>query len=284
MVAVKPSRLGLLALAAGLVVLVVARLAVPSASPPLYDGVVPLEPYRWLNPPLGQPGGAEGVTATAPLTQDQNQLVGVATPELSPQAQVFAAPGALTLPAGASSIAVSIDPIDVSLQPDGGYLAGNVYRFTVTDQSGAPVSAADSARVTIVLRAADASVTSATIERFDGLQWQPLDTSPAGSGAFIAVVTEFGDFAVVAPGTSPFPTAPPSGQQPNSPLASTRGVPAPSRDEPPSAGLSAETLLAAIVVVVAAAALVVTVAAWRLVARRRLERNRRSRPRPRRRR
>ena len=50
------------ALGAGLLVIVAARLLVPAA-PPLYDGVVPVEAYRWLDPPPGQLGGAKGATA-----------------------------------------------------------------------------------------------------------------------------------------------------------------------------------------------------------------------------
>jgi hypothetical protein len=248
---VTPSRLGVAAVAAGLVVLVVARLATPSASPPLYDGIVPLEPYRWLNPPPGQPGGAEGATATAPVTAAQNPLIAVGTPELSPQAQVFAAPNALTLPAGASSVVVSIEPVEPPVEPAAGYIDGNVYRFTVTDQSGVPITAPASAKVTVVLRAADLR-TDATIERFDGLAWRSLETSAAGAGSLISVVTEFGELAVVASGTSPYTN--------------------------PSAGEPSLSILAALGVAVLAVTLVVILVGWRLVIRRRRERSRRRRP------
>ena len=60
----------------------------------------------------------------------QSGLIAVATPELSPQAQVFATPGSLTLPTGATSIKVSIEPVQATVQPADGYIDGNVYRIS----------------------------------------------------------------------------------------------------------------------------------------------------------
>ena len=42
-------------LATGFVLVVAAQLIAPLRSPPLYDGVVIEEPYRYLSPPPGQP-------------------------------------------------------------------------------------------------------------------------------------------------------------------------------------------------------------------------------------
>jgi hypothetical protein len=133
---------------------------------------------------------------------------------------VFAAPGVFTLPAGTSSIEVSIEPVESAVEPVDGYVDGNVYRFKVTSQDGSPITAPASARVSVVLRSADPSLGEATIDRFNGFAWQPLETSPAGIGSFIAVVTEFGEFAVVAKGVSPYPTGPAAG-------ASSSGASAP---------------------------------------------------------
>ncbi len=129
------------ALGAGFLVIVAARVLVPSA-PPLYDGVVPLEAYRWLDPPPpGQHGGAKGATATISVQGGKSPLVAVATPELEPQAQILAQPGGLTLPAGAKTIKVSIQPVPAEGVPTDGHIVGNVYRITVTDQDGTPITA-----------------------------------------------------------------------------------------------------------------------------------------------
>ena len=184
-----------------MLVILAARLLVPSA-PPLYDGVVPLEAYRWLDPPpSGQHGGAKGATAVIPVQGGKSPLVAVATPELEPQAQMLAPPDGLTMPAATTAIHVSIEPIPAEGVPTDGHIDGNVYRFTVTDQRGTPITAPASARVSVVLRAADPTLTDATVERLVDGTWQPSKSSSQGfGGTFLAIATDFGDFAVVAPG------------------------------------------------------------------------------------
>ena len=191
-------------LGVGFLVIVAARVLVPSA-PPLYDGVVPLEAYRWLDPPPpGQHGGAKGATAVIPVQGGKSPLVAVATPELEPQAQILAQPGGLTLPTGAKTVRVSIQPVPAEGVPTDGHIDGNVYRFTVTDQNGTLISAPPSALVSVVLRAADHTLSEATVERYVDGAWQPGRARSADAGAsFLAVATDFGDFAVVAPGPAP---------------------------------------------------------------------------------
>ncbi len=201
-------RLTIASLVAGLLVIASAQAIAPQPEPPLYDGVVPLEPYVWAAPPPDHPGGAKGASATIKVKHGENELVAVATPELSPQAQVFAVPGGLTLPGGATSVEVSITPMAPMDLPAAGYIDGNVYRISVTDQAGNPITADASQRVSVILRSADPNVSDATISVLDGTTWQPLKTSPPDmlGGGFLAVVTEFGDFAVVSSGVSPYPT------------------------------------------------------------------------------
>ena len=63
----------------------------------------------------------------------------------------------------------------------------------------------------------------ATIARFADGAWQPIKTSSAGFGAtFLAVVTEFGDFAVVAPGAAASASSSPAST--GSPIESTSAV------------------------------------------------------------
>ena len=214
-------------LAVGTALILLAGRLSPIAAPPLYDGVVTVEPYRWLHPPAGQAGNPQGDTETVKVEKaGESPLVAVATPEQPPQAQIFAPPGGLTMPSGTTALNVSITPVDPVAPPSDGQVAGNVYRVHVADQGGAPLSAPASAQVSVVLRG-PGDLAAATIERFDGTAWQPLKTSPAGFGSsFVAVVTAFGDFALVTSGPAP------SGSQ-----AVGSGAPAPTSHG--SAGASA---------------------------------------------
>jgi hypothetical protein len=189
-----------LALGAGLGIVVVARLLVPGA-PPLYDGVVINEPYKWLDPPPGEEGGAQGVTGTAALENGASPLIALATAEQPPQAQVFAANGDLILPPGTTSLLLSITPIPPEGTPDAGPIAGNVYRISITNQDGVPVTAPPppNGYVSVVMRG-PGHVLEATIERFEAGTWHALRTEYAGyTSGFLSIVTEFGDFALVAP-------------------------------------------------------------------------------------
>jgi hypothetical protein len=188
-----------LALGAGLVLVVLARILVPGA-PPLYDGVVINEPYKWLAPPAGEEGGAQGVTGTAALENGASPLIALATPEQPPQAQVFAPPGALVLPPGTTSLLLAITPIPAEGTPASGHVAGNAYRISVTNQAGVPATAPPEAYVSVVMRGPD-DLLEATMERFKDGAWTELQTSHAGyTSGFLSIVTEFGDFALIAPG------------------------------------------------------------------------------------
>jgi hypothetical protein len=185
----RPRRLAAAALVCGVFVVVAAQRLAPLAGPPLYDGVIVEDPYKWLSPPPGYAGGAQSATTTVPAQGGQSPSLAVGTPEQPPQALVFAGV-----------------PVAPAAQPANGVIAGNVYRFTVTGQGGAAVSGQASGGVTIVLRG-PANLPSATIERLSGGNWVGLQTDPTGAPhMFSAVVTDFGDFALIAPsGWTPLP-------------------------------------------------------------------------------
>jgi hypothetical protein len=209
----------------GLLVAAVLRITSPGAAPPLFDGVVVVEPYVWLDPPPGELGGAKGTSARVGVAAGRSDIIAVATSEQPPQAQVLADPGALTLGKGATSLTVSITPVEPIEPVSDGYIDGNVYRIEIGDQLGRPATAPASAYVSIIVRAADPTDTDATIERFDGASWTKLDTSPNGDSGFLAVVTEFGDFAVVGHGASPYPTPTPAPTaEPSPSLLQTSGA------------------------------------------------------------
>ena len=190
----------------GLGLAALSRVLVPGA-PPLYDGVVVNEPYRWLEPPPGGLGGAQGFSSTDNLEAGGSPLIAAQTPEQPPQASVFAPPGALDLPPGTTSLKTTITPIPAQGTPGSGHIAGNVYRIQITNQNGLATTAPADAFVSVVMRGPEGT-TEATIERFENGGWRPLETDHAGyTSGFLSIVTEFGDFALVAPGASETATA-----------------------------------------------------------------------------
>ena len=176
-----------------------------SPAPPLYDGVVVVQPYVYVNPPAGKPGGAKGASAHVPMNGPKNTVVALATPEQPPQAQVVAGDGALLLPPSATVIDVSITPLDPSVDATvagAARILGNVYRITLVDQAGAPATAPASGLVTVVLRAPEDADGAQVGQVVDGI-WHPLKSEPMFGSTYVAVVTSFGDFAVIVPGTTP---------------------------------------------------------------------------------
>jgi hypothetical protein len=198
-------RLGLGAVLAGIVLAGWAQFASPIAGPPLYDGVVVADPYRFLQPAAGQRGGPQPASGTVQVRGGAYPLLAVATPEYPPQAQLLATGGAFDpLPAGTTSITVDIRPVPPPPIAPAGQIAGNVYSITVKNQAGAELTATPGSRASIVMRAPQ-GIAVATIERFADGAWQPIDTAPETSGMFLAIVTDFGDFALVAPASPPSP-------------------------------------------------------------------------------
>lgn len=193
------NRRALAVLAAGLAGVVAVQRLTPVAGPPLFDGVVVADAYRWLSPPPGQLGGAQGATGTTGV-HGASPVVALATPEQPPQAQIFAAPGTLVLPPGTTSLRLSIEPVQPGAAPSDGAIAGNVYRIQVVNQAGGAAAGQPGGDVSIVLRG-PLSATQAKVEHLEGGTWQAVQTQPTGLPAtFLAVVTGFGDFALVVPG------------------------------------------------------------------------------------
>jgi hypothetical protein len=205
----RPGRTGVVAVLAGVGIAAAAQLAAPLATPPLYDGVVVVQPYIYVSPPAGSPGGAHGASAHLPMDGHKSPFIALATPEQPPQAQIVAEGGSLIVPSSATTLDVSITPLDPSADAVAGStvrVLGNVYRFSVTDQAGVPATAPASALVTVVLRAPQL-LPDAQVAQLVGGTWRPLKSEPGMGASFVAVVTSFGDFAVVVPGGSSSPSA-----------------------------------------------------------------------------
>jgi hypothetical protein len=205
-------RTGLIVAGLGIVAIGLAQWLAPLGAPPLYDGVTTVAPYLWLLPPAGSAGGAMGAEGTAGVDAGKNRLIAIGTPELQPQAQLFALSGAFVLPQGTTSIKLSIEPILPETLPANGHIEGNVYRFSVTNQDGTALVAPATAEVTVGLRA-PYTTPNQVIAVNDGQGWRNLKTDDVGFAAsYIAVVTGGGEYAMVAPGTGgPYPTATPVG-------------------------------------------------------------------------
>jgi hypothetical protein len=196
------SRAAVLSLVAGLAVMAIAQRVAPLGSPPLYDGVVVQDAYRYLAPGSGQADSPTSFTSPVPIDGTTSpQFVG-ATNENPPQAQLIASPGAFVLPAGVAALNVSIEPVPAAAPPSDGPIAGNVYRFTVADQAGTPLAIEPAKLPTLILRAPDGNV-AVTIARYSSGGWQTLPTQSSGQpGIYYANVNVLGDYALVATSAS----------------------------------------------------------------------------------
>ena len=195
--------LGWLAIAVGLGLALAVQLGAP-VGVPLYDGVVVAEPYRYLHPTGDQPGDPTNASSTEPVSGGKSPIFAIATDEQPPQAQLVSQDDAFQLAAGTTELKISITPVDAAVQPSSGSIAGNVYRFTVTDQSGTPVATkpCDTCR-SLVLRAPE-DVTEGTVAHLVNGAWVGVATFHAGTVAmYQANADTLGDFAVITGATVP---------------------------------------------------------------------------------
>jgi hypothetical protein len=189
--------LGWLGVIAGLGLAVGVQVASP-VRVPLYDGVGVLEPYRYLHPGSGQSGFPASYTASTPVEGGKSPQIAAATTESPPQAQLIAMVDAFQLPDGTTEVKTSITPVDPSVQPATGAIAGNVYRISVTTQDNRPLvpKPCDTCR-TLVLRGPD-QVTDGSIVYLDGQNWVPISSGHGGIGSMIQTnLNLLGDYAVL---------------------------------------------------------------------------------------
>ena len=190
--------LGWLAVLAGLgLALAVQRIA--PVGVPLYDGVIVPEPYRYLHPVGDQPGEPTSADTTKNVQGNQTPVFAVATDEQPPQAQLVVQEDAFQLPPGATALHVTITPVDPTVQPTEGAIAGNVYRFavTTTDGQALPPKSCDSCR-TMVIRGPD-NLTEGTIAHLENGAWVNVATLHAGIAAmFQTNANAMGDYAILA--------------------------------------------------------------------------------------
>lgn len=183
-----------MAIAASSVVLVVVWRMLPSASPPLYDGLCIADPYRNLG---GTPAPS---SASASYSGSQFPAAEVLTSETPPQAQILMTGGTFT---AASSVTVAIAPAASPPPPPSGQVPdSNAYRITAT-AGGQELQPSSQDPATIVLRGSG-TTSSATVYANSGSGWHPLRTFNVGCGfSFYAVSQKLGYFALFRePGAS----------------------------------------------------------------------------------
>lgn len=193
-------RTGLLALVIGGAIALLAQLVSP-VPVPLYDGVGPGEPYRYLRPAAGQPGSPSAYNQEKPVQGSVSTSFVATTTENPPQAQLIALPGAFVVTATTTTMKISIEPVPPPTTVGvGSAVAGNVYRFAVTDQAGIPLPIAEGGPnpPTITLRGPD-GVTEGTIALVSASGSVLLPTEHGGALAIFSTnPPALGDFAIVA--------------------------------------------------------------------------------------
>jgi hypothetical protein len=164
---------------------------------PLFDGVVVVDPYRYLSPPSGGQGSPTSAKATFPIEAGTSPSFAVYTSEIPPQAELLGKGGELAVGSGTTSVTITIDPVPA---PGGSSqaIAGNVYRVAVVNQAGAPIELGAGQTITVALRGPPGTAVDASIARLTDGAWKPLKTAPSGlQDLFITNAEALGDFAVL---------------------------------------------------------------------------------------
>ena len=190
--------LGWAALAAAAVLVLAVQIAQP-VGVPLYDGVVIQEPYRFLRPSGDQAGSPASYSGETSVSGDSSPIFSAYTTENPPQAQLISQRGAFVLTQGATKVVVAITPVEAPPPPEGETIAGNVYRFSVTDQAGIPLEVrACEACLTLRMRAPEDTGEAALRRYVDGA-WREVETIREGVvGTYVTNVLALGDYAVAA--------------------------------------------------------------------------------------
>ena len=190
-----PRRVGWLSILAGAGLALCVQVLAP-VGVPLYDGVVVQEPYRYLHPAAGQPGDPASANVTGAIVGSVSPTIVAATSESPPQAQLIAQQGAFEVPSVATSVNASVTPIEPPPPPPEGKIVGNVYRFSVTDDSDNPLSPkpCEGCR-SLVLRSPE-NAGDARIMRYAAGAWSQVETLH-GLGLYSTNPTALGDYALI---------------------------------------------------------------------------------------
>jgi hypothetical protein len=162
---------------------------------PLYEGVGPAAPYRWVHPPSAFSSTNIAPVATSQsleLTGTGSEQSGAGTPD--GQAVLNLPAGALLSSAGQQSVSMSITPVDpakLGRPPDDLYPDGNAYLITATYQPSGEHIPSAARTIDAVLRTPLSSV--AMLTSTDGKSWTPIANHRIPTQAAVATTfTTFG--------------------------------------------------------------------------------------------
>lgn len=168
---------------------------------PVFDGLAPPEPYRWVSPP---PDVSEVTGIDEPLTGEQTIPLedapgAFAVITADGQAQLSLLADAVDLREDQEAIRMALTPIDpesLGPLPDGLRFDSNAYRAEAEYvPSGDPVVITEEA--TILLRYA---LHSEEVMRWDDQEWRPLETTVLqGTLQVFTNTPELGAFVAVGP-------------------------------------------------------------------------------------
>ncbi len=189
-------------LALGLLSIVAVQLSAHVIPAPLYDGMMIIEPYRYLDPPDGAAGKPTRIDRTRKRPKPGRSVSG-STGEVPPQAQLFTTAAHIAFRRNATGYRVTIEPVLPDVLPSAGYLVGNAYTVELHDDRGRALAISAGKRVTLALRA-PAGVTDAAIAVLVDGSWLPLKTYPSGlPDMYLADVDTLGTYGIVS--TKPDP-------------------------------------------------------------------------------
>ena len=181
--------------------LAVVVLARPPHAPPLYDGLgFPDEPYRWVSAPAGSGHTAAATSASASLSIAVDGVSPSArglSAEQGPQVAFALAAGALQLPSGGRTLAVTASPAAAPAPPPGGQVVSNLYRFASSPTPIGAVRLTAGAGVVVNLRADQATGRTVVVCAWDGRTWSQLATTQVGTDIYAARLSAFADIALV---------------------------------------------------------------------------------------
>lgn len=181
--------------------LVLAWMLAPAAIP-IYDGIGnPDEPYRYVKPPANAKTtkAPTGAHKTVAVTNGSSTAQYINTEEQGPQVSFYLPQKALKVPAGVTSVSVSVQPLAPAPPlPTDGTIVGNVYRLQAT-ANGQSIQVVDSgpSEPVLLMRAPDARQPGPVFEHRTAAGWQKVRTARYGVDVYETGVPALGDWALV---------------------------------------------------------------------------------------
>lgn len=182
----------------------------PLGRGPVLDGLGPLAPYRWVNPPPGvtDEGPPAGATFTLAIDDEGSEPDVVFTPD--DQVTLVMDRGAVGPAPGRNAVTIEVTPLDAAgFAPLPGDLRpfGNAVRIDATD-----VARFDGQVDVILLYPETTTLHARGHELFwsaDGTDWEPLPTTDTRATQQAQATLEAPGLVVVGAVPVPHPSAPP---------------------------------------------------------------------------